>query len=129
MKMQPMTFAEMLAADDFAPDTDHPLWKSFEELGRNITAKIKKRLNTEFPEEANRFSKKTLIGAGLVIAQMEYHRYCFGLNHNVPVHPEMFIAMTAKAPQMKGFNPARFAKDFDDLMVLLGYTHGQAYKC
>ncbi|EFH8627177.1 hypothetical protein GSM54_26620 [Escherichia coli] len=119
MKMQPMTFEEILAADDLVPDVNSSGWKSVEELGRVYTADIKRRLKTEFPEEASRFSKKTLVGVGLVLAQMEQHRSFFGMPSCVPIHADLYIASTAK---VKGLDAEKLYRDFDDLMVMFGYA-------
>lgn len=118
MKMQLMTFEEILA-DDLTPDVNSSVWKSVEELGRVYTADIKRRLKAEFPEKANQFSKKTLVGAGLVLAQMEHHRSFFGMPSCVPIYADLYIANAAK---VKGLDAEKLYRDFDDLMVMFGYA-------
>lgn len=125
MKMQPMTFEEILvAADDLVPeDMNSSGWKSLEELGRVYTADIKRRLKTKFPEEARRFSKKTLVGIGLVLAQMEHHRSFLGIPTRMPIYADLYIAITAK---VKGLDAEKLYRDFDDLMVMFGYARKRA---
>lgn len=114
-------FVQMTTEEIFAED-----WSAFQltdevkALGRRIAADMKKKLQNIDPDACRRFNKKTLLAVGMVFAQMHYHRQRFGLPQAIPVHSEMFMAITLAQPEFKSLKCDKFRQDCDAVADLLG---------